>query len=159
MSVGEGDGDSGFKLLEGAGVAEFAFTSIEGAGEVDGDEGPCELFVLWTWLKSITSLPKPGLRERHQTKTATAANTTTIRTSTRKRANLVARSPMMLISEGPAAAAGAAPFLQKTNSRPRAGDGARSVAGKCKAQSAPAALTAHQTPFRRRVRRRAPSPG
>jgi hypothetical protein len=92
MSVGEGDGDSGFKLPEGAGVAEFAFATIEGAGEVDDETGLCEseLFAL---LKSITSFPKPGLRERHHTKAASAANTTRIRRSTRKRANLVARSP------------------------------------------------------------------
>ena len=95
MSVGVGDGDSVFKLLEGAGVAEFVFTTTEGAGEVDDEAGLCEseLFALLTWLKSITSFPKPGLRERHHTKAARAANTTTIRISTRKRASLVARSP------------------------------------------------------------------
>ena len=61
-SVGEGDGDSVFKLREGSGVAEFVFTSIEGAGEVEDDRGLCEseLFALLTWLKSITSFRKPG---------------------------------------------------------------------------------------------------
>jgi hypothetical protein len=95
MSVGEGDCDSVFKLLEGAGVAEFVFTTVEGAGEVEEKAGPgeSELFALLTWLKLITSFPKPGFRERHHTKAARAANTTTIRTSIRKRTNLVARSP------------------------------------------------------------------
>ena len=95
MSVGEGNGDSVFKLLEGSVVGEFVFTTLEGVGEVEDDAGPgeFELLGLCTWLKSVTSLPKPGVRERHHTKAARAANTTTIRSNTRKRANLIARSP------------------------------------------------------------------